>query len=250
MPARRQLPLAVAVASALAAAGPGAMAAAGPGSRQTARYALTATLPGQSTSEHFQFDYVNPDDPAGKPPAVRRVETILPHGARYDTSAPGSCTADDAELTLRGSEACPPDSAIGGGVVTVDTGLPGDARIVTADVRFFNNAQDPDGEFIYLNTVRGTGVRTVIRADVTQRRTITEVGTLPGAPPDGGVIDTVDVEVAGVSRIVDGKRRRYITTPKRCPGAWIARVTFVYEDGVSQTVPTANRCTRRGPRSR
>jgi hypothetical protein len=227
-----------------------AVAWAADGSRQTSSYTLTSTLPGRSTSEHFKFDYVNPDDPAAKPPAVRHVETILPHGARYDTSVPGSCTADDAELMTRGAEACPADSAIGGGVVTVDTGFPGEGRVVTADVRFFNNAEDPDGEFIYLNTVRGSGVRTVIRADVTLRRTITEAGTLPGAPPDGGSIDTVDLEVEGVSRVVNGKRRNYITTPKRCPGTWSTRVTFVYADGVSQTVPTTNPCARPKPRSR
>jgi hypothetical protein len=224
-----------------------AVASAQDGARQTSESTLTAKLPGKSTGERFRFDYVNPDDPEAKPPAVRRVETILPHTARYDASVPGSCTATDAELQLRGAEACPPDSAIGGGVVTVDTGVPGEGRIVTADVEFFNNAEDPDGEFIYLNTVRGGDARTVIRADVTQRRTITEVGMLPGVPPEGGVIDTVDVRVANVSREVNGKRRHYITTPKRCPssGQWITRVSFAYEDGVEQTVPTANRCVRR-----
>ena len=215
--------------------------------RQTSEYTLTAKLPGKSTGERFRFDYVNSDDPEAKPPAVRRVETILPHGARYDASVPGSCTATDAELTASGAAACPPDSAIGGGVVTVDTGAPGPGRIVTADVQFFNNAEDPKGEFIYLNTVRGTGARTVIRADVTLRRTITEVDMLPGVPPDGGVIDTVDVRVANVSREIDGRRRHYITTPPRCPsnGQWIARVSFAYEDGVKQTLPTANPCVRR-----
>ncbi len=218
--------------------------------RQTSSYTLSSKLPGQSTAERFRFDYVNPDDPDGKPPAVRRVETILPHTARYDTSVPGSCTASDAELMTRGSAVCPADSAIGGGVVTVDAGTPGEK--VTADVEFFNNAEDPDGEFIYLNTVRGTGARTVIRADVTLRRTITPVDMLPGAPPDGGAIDTVDVTVADVSRTVDGVRRHYITNPKRCPadGRWTARVSFAYEDGVTQTVPTTNRCARRGRKSR
>ena len=223
------------------------VASAQDGARQASQYTLTSKLPASSTGERFRFDYVDPGDPAAQPPAVRRVETILPHTARYDTSAPGSCTASDAELTARGAAACPPDSAIGGGVVTVDTGAPGPGRIVTADVEFFNNAEDPAGEFIYLNTVRGTGARTVIRADVTLRRTITQVDTLPGVPPDGGVIDTVDVHVANVSRVVGGKRRHYITTPKRCPkeGQWTARVSFAYEDGAKQTVPTANRCTRR-----
>ncbi len=237
----------VAAAGALVAAWAGVALAEGEPSRQTSRYTLSAKLPSQSTSERFRFDYVNPDDTAAKPPAVRRVETILPHGARYDTSVPGSCTASDAELMARGAEACPADSAIGGGVVTVDTGVPGEGRIVTADVQFFNNAEDPDGEFIYLNTVRGSGARTVIRADVTLRRTITEVDALPGTPPDGGAIDTADVQVADVSRVVNGRRRNYITTPRRCPSdrRWVARVSFTYEDGVTQTVPTANRCSRR-----
>jgi hypothetical protein len=221
-------------------------------SRQASEYTLSSKLPGQSTAERFRFDYVNPADPDGKPPAVRKVETILPHTARYDPSVPGSCTASDAELMARGSAACRADSAIGGGVVTVDSGAPGEGRIVTADVEFFNNAEDPDGEFIYLNTVRGSGARTVIRADVTLRRTITEVEALPGTPPDGGAIDTVDVEVANVSRTVDGVRRNYITTPKRCPsdGQWTTRVSFAYEDGVTQTVPTTNRCAGRARRLR
>jgi hypothetical protein len=215
---------------------------------QTSEYTLDQTRPASPTAEHFKFDYVNPEDPDAKPPAVKQVVTILPRGARYDASVPGSCTASDAELTLQGAAACPPESRIGGGVITVDTGVPGPGRLVTADTEFFNNAEDPDGEFIYLNTVRGTGARTVLRADVTERTTVTEAPMLPGTPPDGGAIDTVDVEVARVVRTVDGTRRAYITTPSRCPrsGTWTARVRFTYGDDYSQTVPTANPCVRRG----
>jgi hypothetical protein len=214
---------------------------------QTSRYTLSQPRTARPTAEHFQFDYVNPDDSSAKPPAVTRVVTVLPPGARYDTSVPGSCTAGDEELTVMGGAACPADSAIGGGVVTVDTGVPGPGRIVTADVEFFNNAEDPDGEFIYVNTVRDSGARTLIRADVTDRRTITDVDMLPGAPPDGGAIDTVDVTVAKVVRTVDGARRAYITTPRRCPRSrrWVAKVRFSYGEDYSQTVATPNRCRRR-----
>jgi hypothetical protein len=244
--ARRHPIAALLGGAALLFALPADFAASQAGMRQTSSYTLTEKRPDRSTAERFRFDYVNPDDPDGKPRAVRRVVTLLPHTARYDPTAPGSCTASDEELTARGAEACPADSVIGGGVVTIDTGLPGSARIVTADVVFFNNAHDPKGEFIYLNTVRGSGARTVIRADVTLRKTITDAGMLPGTPPEGGAIDTVDFEVANVSRVVDGKRRHYITTPKRCPAErrWTAKVSFSYEDGVTQTVPTTSRCTR------
>jgi hypothetical protein len=214
---------------------------------QTSEYTLDQKRPDRPTAEHFKFDYVNPEDPEAKPPAVKKVVTILPKGARYDASVPGSCTASDAELTAQGAAACPEDSRIGGGVITVDTGMPGPARIVTADTEFFNNAEDPEGEFIYLNTVRGTGARTIVRADVTKRRTITEAGMLPGTPPDGGAIDTVDVVVTRVVRRIEGERRAYITTPPRCTRSktWFARVKFVYDGDVSQTVATANPCKRK-----
>ena len=217
------------------------------GSYQSSEYTLDQVRPDRPAAEHFKFDYVNPDDPEAKPPAVRKVVTILPKGARYDASVPGSCTAGDEELMMQGAAACPEDSRIGGGVITVDTGIPGPGRIVTADSEFLNNAEDPDGEFIYVNTVRGTGARTVIRADVTKRRTITNAGMLPGTPPDGGAIDTVDVVVTRVVRRIDGERRAYITTPTRCPRSktWVAKVRFVYDGDVSQTVATANPCKRR-----
>jgi len=238
----RRAPLILAVLALVAGV---ALAAEGP--YQTSEYTLTKKRPAHPTGEHFKFDYVNPDDPDAKPPAVKKVVTILPRGAHYDASVPGSCTASDAELMAQGAAACPEDSAVGGGVITVDTGVPGPGRIVTADAEFFNNAEDPEGEFIYLNTIRDTDARTVVRADVTRRRTITVAPMLPGTPPDGGAIDTVDVEVAKVVRTVDGERRAYITTPPRCPESktWIARVRFSYDGDYSQTVATPNDCRRR-----
>ena len=134
MTARRHPIAALLGGAALLFALPADFAASQAGMRQTSSYTLTEKRPDRSTAERFRFDYVNPDDPDGKPRAVRRVVTLLPHTARYDPTAPGSCTASDEELTARGAEACPADSVIGGGVVTIDTGLPGSARIVTADV--------------------------------------------------------------------------------------------------------------------
>ena len=237
----RRTPFILALVAASAAA---AWAAGSP--YQTSEYTLSQQRPDRPTAEHFKFDYLNPDDPDAKPPAVKKVVTILPKGASYDPSVPGSCTASDEELMAQGAAACPEDSRIGGGVITVDTGLPGPARIVTADTEFFNNAEDPEGEFIYLNTVRGSDARTVVRADVTTRRTVTVAPMLPGTPPDGGAIDTVDVEVSKVVRRIDGERRAYITTPAKCRKSrtWFARVRFSYNGDYSQTVATPNPCRR------
>ncbi len=214
--------------------------AGGPNSRQDATYKLTQTKPSSPTAERFKFDYVNPDDPEAKPPAVEKVITKLPPGGRFDASVPGSCTATDPELMAQGADACPKNSLIGGGVVTVDTGVPGPGRIVTADVVFANNAEDPDGEFIYINTVRdGSLARTVIRADVRRSKTITSAGMLPGTPPDGGSIDTVDLRVDSVTR----GNKSYATTPPRCKrGGWITRVRFFYPDDVSQVEKTRTPC--------
>jgi hypothetical protein len=210
-------------------------------SRQQAHLTLSSHRPDHGTSVHLVVDYRNPDDPAGKPPAVRRVATVLPRHARYDPAVPASCTATDAELMAQGGAACPNASAIGGGVVTVDTGVPGPSRIVTADVEFFNNATDRHGEFIFLNTVRGTDARTVIRANIKQRRKIiTHAGMLPGTPPDGGAIDTVDVKIEAVH----SPSGDYVTTPPHCParGFWRTGVRFKYADDVTQTVPDRTRC--------
>jgi hypothetical protein len=241
-----KLRMTIALALALLAL-PAAVVVAVDDANQTSEYTLDQKRPDRPTGEHFKFDYVHPEDPEAKPPVVKRVVTILPRGSKYDPSVPGSCTASDAELTAQGAAACPPESQIGGGVITVDTGAPGPGRIVTADTEFFNNAEDPDGEFVYLNTVRGTGARTVIRADVTKRSTVTEAGMLPGTPPDGGAVDTVDVVVDRVKRTIDGERRAYITTPQRCPRSrtWKAKVRFTYGEDESQTVATSNPCKRR-----
>jgi len=213
--------------------------AGGSDSRQEATFKLTSAAPGNATGERFKFDYVNPDDPEAKPPAVEKVVTKLPKRASFDVSVPGSCTATDAELMAEGAAACPESSLIGGGVVTVDTGLPEPGRIVTADVVFVNNAEDPEGEFIYVNTVRDTLARTVIRADVKRRKTVTVAGLLPGTPPDGGAIYTVDIKVDLISK----RSGDYITTPPRCKdGDWTTRVRFFYPDGVDQTVKTDSPC--------
>jgi hypothetical protein len=206
------------------------------GSRQSASELFTTTEPGASTGLQTDIDYVNPDDPSAKPPAARTVIISLARRARIDTSVPELCTASNAQLMALGEAACPAGSKVGEGVVTVDTGLPGPARIVTAEVDFFNNAN----ELIYLNTVQGTPARTVIRAEVTRRSIVTEAGMLPGTPPDGGAIDTVDVDIGPVA----SDDRAYVTTPRHClrRGFWRNRIDFIYADGASQEVVTKSPC--------
>jgi hypothetical protein len=206
------------------------------GSYQTASFKFDQAKPDRSSGAAFAVDYVNPSDPPGKPPTVRRVVLEGAPGSRFDTSVPDRCTASDAELTLLGTQACPPGSQVGVGEATVDSGVPGPTRIVPAHIDFLNNT----GELIFLNTVQGTGARTVIRARVEGRRVITDVGMLPGTPPDGGSIDTAQTLLAARS----SGGRSYLTTPSVCPdsGRWANAVTFTYADGVTQTVDSPTPC--------
>jgi hypothetical protein len=210
-------------------------------SRQTAKLTLNKKKANKATGLVLNIDYVNPDDPEAKPPAVRKVVTRLARGARYDTSAPDLCDASDAELMASGEAACPPGSKVGEGVVTLDTGVPGPGRFIVADIDFLNNSN----ELIFVNTVRGSGGRVIVRGKVSEREITTDVSMLPGAPPDGAAIDTVHIEDRRVVKGSGAERRAYIRTPGRCPRKtrqWINSVTFTYSDGNTQTVPSASPC--------
>lgn len=225
-----------------ALAAPAAQAA-DPASRQTATFKFTKQRPGVPSGLVFRVDYVHPDDPAAKPPAVRTVVEKLARGGRFDTSAPAACTASDVELTLLGPAACPPDSRVAAGDLTLDTGLPGPGRFVEVGVDFFNNTN----EFIFLNQPGPLDVpRVVVRASVTADERMSAAPFLPGAPPDGTAVDTVAVRDRVVTRQAGGEIRSYVTTPPRCPrrGFWVNRTSFTYADGVTQTVRTRSRCER------
>jgi hypothetical protein len=205
-------------------------------SRQSAKVEFTTTRPASSSGLTIDIDYVNPEDPQGKPPAVRRIVVVLARGSSVDTGVPPQCAASDAELMLLGGSACPGGSRVGGGFVRLDTGIPGPLRFLDQDLTLFNN-QD---QVIFLFTNRRTGARLASRATVEGRRLVSTAPPLPGAPPDGGAVDVVRERIDAVS---DGARR-YISTPRCCPirGFWRNRISFTYADGVSQTVVTRAPC--------
>ena len=230
----RKRMISIAALSALVLA---ASALAGSGDRrQVGGVLLTTSQPNASSGLDFAVDYRNPDDPQAKPPAVRKVVSMLPKHARYDTRAPGLCRASDAELIALGAAACPANSKLTDGVITVDTGVPGPGRFIISDTTFLNN----EDELIYVNTARDTDARVIVRAEVRRRRIITESPPLPGAPPDGAAIDTVSVHFPAIS----SARGNYITTPRRCPprGYWVTKIRFRYADGVRQVERDRNPC--------
>jgi hypothetical protein len=209
---------------------------------QSASLRFIESTPGRPSGYRVRIDYMNPDDPQGKPPSVRRVVEIFPPGTRIDTGAPARCGATDAELMAVGRSACPKGSIVGTGFITLDTGVPGPGRYLKEDVTFLNNTN----QLIYINRDRTNGARVVVRAKVRDGRVITEAPLLPGAGTDGSAIDRVRANFPKLVRIRDGHRHAYVTTPQRCPdqGSWVTRVRFSYHDGTTQTESTRNRCGR------
>jgi hypothetical protein len=218
---------------------PAAGAHADVGSRQSAEVRFGEQQPGSASGLSVSFDYVNPDDPAGKPPAVRDVVEELPPGAHIDTGVPALCPASEAELILLGAGACPDASRVGAGKVTIDTGLPEPLRFLHEDVTFFN----ADRQLIFLFEDSASGARVPVRSQVEDgRRIVTKGFPLPGTPPDGGAIDTVEIQLDQIS----GGGHAYITTPPTCSGSWESSVAFTYADSVTQTVRSQSPCTPAG----
>lgn len=234
-----------ALATLLVAAGVPAIANAQ--SRQDYEAELTSKRPSTSTGFRQTIEYVNPDDPDGKPYAVEQIVFRLPRGSRIDTSVPAQCKASEAEFQLEGEGACPLETQVGNGFLSIDFGagagpLP---RVVENDVSFFNN----EDELILFTESTNTGqppVRTAGRIEVRRRTFVSRVPPLPGVPPPTpfAAIKNVLNRLEAVTRGSGRAREAYITTPSNCPrsGHWTVTATFTYRDGVVQTERSTTPC--------
>jgi hypothetical protein len=219
------------------------------GSRQEYRSEFTTTQPGAPTGWRQWIRYVNPGDPNGKPYAVAEIVFQLPEGTRIDTSVPPQCKASDGELQMQGAAACPPETKVGVGTLTADTGSPAGPlpRVVETNVTFFNNQ---DQIILFAETTNFPGpqpVRIASRVEVQGSTTISRVPPIPAAPPPEPFLALKDVfnELNVITVGSGSSRRAYITTPPTCPpsGKWTFTTTFTYRDGVKQPVQSDTPCT-------
>jgi hypothetical protein len=213
--------------------------------RQDADITFRQERPDRGTAMRVEIDYQNPSNPEGKPFAVSRVVLALENGSRIHTGVPAQCRANDAQLTAQGRGACPPESVVGDGRITLDTGNPGQ-RIIRNRAFLLNNRD----ELIFL--LRSTNTpqpsRIVSRAEVRDRKVITVVPPVPGQPPPDPftAIKRVRLGVERITERQDGRSRSYIETPGSCPGggAWVNRARFTYRDDVTQREATRSPCER------
>jgi len=205
------------------------------GDRQVASAEFTREAPGKSAGLEIEIDYMNPSDPAGKPPAVREIKLRLARRSRLDTGALPTCEADNATLQAVGASACP-ESRLGGGAVVLDTGFPDPGRFLANDLTLLNTTD----AVIFLFEERESGARLASRALI-EGHTITSTAPfLPGTPPDGAAVDTVS------ETFEQAAAPGYLTTPRRCPprGYWRNRLRFTYDDGAVQRVTSRSPCRR------
>lgn len=212
-------------------------------SRQTAVVEFTTDLPASSTGLRDVIDYTNPDDTDAKPYAVRKIVVTLAPGSTIDTSVPARCTAPDPVLLLRGAGACPAGSRVGGGTVTIDTGLPGALRLIDTKVTLLNATSQVI--FLFETTSLPVPVRFASRSPIVGRTITTEAPPLPGGPPDlFTAVKTVRLNFDARSDGSGANARNYITTPGICPESrnWTNQTTFTYFDGAVQTVTNRTPC--------
>jgi len=199
---------------------------------------FTTTQPGTPTGMHYVGRYHAAGDPEGEPPYMRRMQSRT-RGLRYDTTVPERCTASDVELALRGPDACPAGSRIGGG--TADGRFMGQDSELTLDA--FNNT----GEQIFV--IRSPFVATIARGRIADDGTVTFASPTcyPALPATGCPADTalqLGSDVTFPTLIRDG--RGYMTTPPTCPrtGHWRTPIRFWWADGTEDTVVTRQPCAQ------
>jgi hypothetical protein len=242
---RRVAALIVWVATCLIAAWPAAaLAIPGSGPHETVDITLSSAASGASAGLTYVATYHAAGDPQGLPPALRRIVIVGPPGAGGDTSVPGRCDASDTQLKLMGEAACPPDSRVGSGVVTVRATT--SSQPETYDTTLFN-ADHQQIELVKF----GAGGIGVARSSINGT---TIDGTVPtcitgGQPPSGCPSDEVEIlsqrlTTTPLSVGAGTSRRDYLTTPPTCPatGRWQTHVTFYYADGSVETVVTEELC--------
>lgn len=231
----------------------GGVAGAEPGSgpREDIDQSFTTTRPGTPTGVDFSARYHAAGDPNGAPPFLKRMVFYPPRGMRFDTRAPESCTASDAELALRGPDACPPRSRLGGGKVEGLLYQPITDILIHEykhDVDVMNNFNE---QILLVKSEGYTVVRGKVRSDSSIEFKPTTC--FPASPTGECVDDNVRQLMSSTSmprytrKASSGRTRSYATTPPRCParGYWQSKVGFWWSDGSVDRVAINQPCASR-----
>ena len=205
-------------------------------------FQFSTSRPGVPAGLEFRQLYKRPNDPNAKPSPVRRFLFAAPEGTVFDGSAVPACDATDAQFQQMGKAACPSDSVVGTGYITVLTGIPGE-QPSSADATGFNSG---DG-IIELFTAPGAGTFLAIERPKFRGSNAfedTDIARTPGGPPDGESAAREAYIKFSDARGPAGKP--FITTPRECPvsGRWTAKFEWTNADGNSYSNKHDMACVR------
>ena len=237
---RRRLCVLVALGAALTV-GTGSVQG-GETDRATYDFTLGAKRPDRPSALSLHVQFRHPDDPDAKPPALDAAVLGLPAGMVVDDEAVPRCDATDDDFQIQGRNACPPETEVGQGAVTVMMGLPADPQ--TLDIVAFNG----DGELIEVVFFPGGLVAGIDRVAIEDGRLVPHPPAPPGGPPDGRTaIRELKLEIP---RRIGPDGDPYVATPPRCRrGTWTSRAQFGFADGGETSVASRTPCRPR-PRDR
>ena len=175
-------------------------------------------------------------DPNAKPSPIRKVVVAAAPGTRFNTGGVPKCDATNEQLQVEGRGACPPESRIGGGKLTADTGFGPPVDPLSGDLTLYNS-----GDAI-IEVVTAPGTDRTVGIDRLKIDGSTLIGNppkTPGGPPDG------ETAVRQIDFTIE-RATGFVTTPPSCPrsGRWISSGTFGFADGAEETVTSASACTR------
>ena len=191
-----------------------------------------------TTSLRVRLAYRPADGFGGTAPALAGLVLRAPQGARFVPGARPLCTADDAALRVFGRDACPSGSRLGGGTITVDTGLGAPVDPLRLDLAAFAT---PKG-FIELVQLPGSNLTLGFdRLDVSGETLTAHPPATPGGPPDGRTaVRDIDLTLPADTG--------YVRTPAVCPAeGWTATVTATFAAGGAETATDAVACRRPAP---
>lgn len=198
---------------------------------------MTASIdsrPTAPTGLAMEIVYRGGEGPDDQPPAITHLDIGLPPGTEFDGSAVPVCTASDAELMALGRLACPPDTQIGHGTISVVMAPAMDPS--TTDTVWYNG-----GDHLIEIVLAPSGPTALARERlyVSEGHLVADVALFPGGPPNSVTVTGVTFEIY--------ERGFYLTTPPRCPErqGWTFNAVFGFDDGTTQTARATAPCTNR-----
>lgn len=188
--------------------------------------------PATATAWNLHLRYKAPGDPEAKPYAIRRLILRPPAGARMNVDTHPACDATNAEIQVLGDAACPAESRIGTGVLTVMSGFGPPFDPYATDLSLFSTR---DGMIEVLKDKLGLVVA-IERLEIEDGALTLTPAVVPGGPPDYKM----------AARDIDWRMTSagWLTTPASCPatGQWTSTGTFTFDDGATVTETASTPC--------